>query len=937
MVVQTVSARRRLGMPCAWTSQAVRKLRGGETLFRPARRPAQRGGARVAELPTGTVTLLFTDIEGSTRLLRSLKGEYGRVLSAHRAVMRQAFSCHGGHEFGTEGDASFVAFGSPQSALLAAAAAQTGLAGYAWPNNADVRVRMGVHTGTPTVVDGDYVGLDVHRVARICSAGHGGQVLVSDATRSLVGEGDTAELGFRDLGYHRLKDLDRPERLHQLVARGLRKAFPPVRSLPPASNLPSIPTSFVGRGRELADVHAMLEDPAVRLLTLTGPGGTGKTRLALEAAGSLVERFPDGVWFVPLAAIEDSRHVGLAVVEALGLSNAQGRPTGELVAEHLGDRSVLLILDNFERVAAAAGWVHDLLSRAPQAKALVTSRAVLNLSEEHEYRVPPLPLPPRAAGDPRALLESEAVALFVQRARAVSPHFGLKESTAPAVAEVCARLDGLPLAIELAAGHLRLLSLEDLRRRLQARLPLLESRARDLPDRQRTLRNTIDWSYRLLAPDDQALFRRLAVFVGGWTLESAEAVVGTVDGAQGDLLSGLATLVEHSMVWRDEAAGTTRYRMLSTIREYAIGELERSGELAALRRRHAEHLIAVSETANLHLEQPDQMAWLAWFDAEMDNLRAALTWALERSSTDEDRQATALRFARSLGWLWYTRGDTREALSWLERVLEAGTEGPRSLRAPVLYLYAAFADRQGQAERAIESLQESVALFRAEDDGSRVAKALNALGDVTFRHGGHTEARRLWDDALTLVHDSSNPTDEHTVGLLTANLGILALEEGRLEEARALLERGLAVVHGHGDHRAVAQCQPYLAKAAAAEGDLPRAFALLSEALKFFDQWNDRPGLASCLEALAAMAAREREAVRAARLVGAAATVREAAGAPLLLAERNKLEQYIAPASAALGEEGLATATAEGQAMTLEQTVNYALTWAQGRSGATPA
>jgi predicted ATPase/class 3 adenylate cyclase len=893
----------------------------------------------VTELPTGTVTLLFTDIEGSTRLLRSLEGEYGRVLSAHRAILRQAFSCHDGREFGAEGDATFAAFGSPRSALLAAAAAQVDLAEHAWPNGAEVRVRMGVHTGTPTVVDGDYVGLDVHRVARICSAGHGGQVLVSDATRSLIGEGNLGELGFHDLGYHRLKDLDRPERLHQLAGRGLRREFPPLRSLLPASNLPSVPTSFVGRGRELADVHAMLEDPAVRLITLTGAGGTGKTRLALEAAGKLVGSFPDGVYFVPLAAVEDFRYVGLAVAESLGLSSAQGRSTGELVAEHLRDRSVLLVLDNFEQVATAAGWVHELLSRAPRAKALVTSRVVLNLSGEHEYRVPPLPLPAAgAAGDPSALLESEAVALFLQRARAVGPQVRLQEATVPAVAEVCARLDGLPLAIELAAAHLRLLSPEDLRRRLQARLPLLESRASDLPERQRTLRNTIDWSYRLLSPDDQALFRRLAVFVGGWTLESAEAVAGTMDGSQGDLLSGLATLLEHSLVWRDDdATDTTRYRMLSTIREYAVSELERSGELAALRRRHAEHLIAVSETANLHLEQPDQMAWLAWFDAEMDNLRAALTWALERSSDGEDRQATALRFARSLGWLWYTRGDTREALSWLERVLEAGTKGPRSLRAPVLYLYAAFADRHGQVERAIASLQESVALFRAEGDRSRVAKALNALGDMTFRHGDHTEARRIWDDALALVHGSPDPVDEHTAALVTANLGILALEEGHLTEARALLERGLAVFDGHGDHRAVAECQPYLAKAAAAEGDMPRAYALLSKALAFFDRWNDRTGLAGCLEALAAMAAREREAERAVRLVGAASTVREAADAPLLLGERQKLERDIAAASAALGEEGVVTAMAEGQAMTVDQAVNYALTWAQGRSRATPA
>ena len=892
----------------------------------------------MTELPTGAVTLLFTDIEGSTRLLRSLEGQYGRMLSAQRAILRQAVSCHGGREFGTEGDASFVAFWSPRSALLAAAAAQTGLAGHAWPNGADVRVRMGVHTGTPTVVDGDYVGLDVHRVARICSAGHGGQVLVSDATRSLIGEGDMGELAFRDLGYHRLKDLDRPERLYQLAGPGLGEEFPPLRSLLPASNLPSIPTSFVGRKRELADVQAMLQDPAIRLLTLTGSGGTGKTRLALKAASSLVERFPDGVHFVPLAAVEDHRYVGLAVAEALGLSSAQGRSTGELAADHLRDRCVLLILDNFEQVAAAAGWVHELLSRAPRAKALVTSRAVLNLSGEHEYRMAPLPLPAAdAAGNPSALLESEAVALFVQRARAVGPQVRLEGATLPAVAEICARLDGLPLAIELAAAHLRLLSPEDLRRRLRARLPLLESRAADLPERQRTLHNTIEWSYRLLAPADQALFRRLAVFVGGWTLESAEAMAGTVDGSQADLLSGLATLLEHSLVWRDDVSDTTRYRMLSTIREYAISELERSGELAALRRRHAEHFIAVSETANLHLEQPDQMAWLAWFDAEMDNLRAALTWALERPSDGEDRQATALRFARALGWLWYTRGDTREALSWLERVLKAGAKGSRSLRAPVLYLYAAFAERHGQVEQAIASLRESVALFRAEGDRSRVAKALNALGDMTFRHGDRTEARRLWDEALALVNDSPDPVDEHTVGLLTANLGILALEEGRLTLARSLLERGLTVFDIHGDHRAVAECQPYLARTAAADGDLPRAYALLGEALAFFHQWHDRPGLATCLEALAALAAREREAVRAMRLVGAALTVREAADAPLPPTEREKFERDIAPVSAALGEEGVATAVAEGQAMTLDQAINYALTWAQGRSRPTPA
>ncbi len=468
------------------------------------------------ELPTGTVTLMFTDIEGSTRLLRSLGDDYGRLLRAHRAILREAVAGNGGVEFGTEGDACFLAFGSAAAALAAAAEAQVALAAADWPGGARPRVRMGVHTGSPVVVDDDYVGIDVHRAARICSAAHGGQVLVSGATRDAAEPGPGQAL--RDLGHHRLKDLDRPEHLFQLVAAGLAEDFPPPRSLPTPSNLPAVPTSFVGREAELAEASELLARPGVRLLTLTGPGGAGKTRLALETGRALAPRFPDGVWFVPLAPVTDPARVGLAVVEALRLTNPAGRDSIDVVADGVRDWAALLLLDNFEHVAEACGWVGELLGRAPRVRVLATSRIVLGLTGEHDYPVRPLP-------------SEEAATLFVQRAQAVRPHFAPDgDGGQAAVADICARLDGLPLAIELAAARLRLLSLDDLRRGLTERLPLLTSRARDLPERQRTLRNTIDWSYRLLAPDEQALLRRLSVFVGGWTWESAEAVVGEPTG-----------------------------------------------------------------------------------------------------------------------------------------------------------------------------------------------------------------------------------------------------------------------------------------------------------------------------------------------------------------------------------------------------------------------
>jgi predicted ATPase/class 3 adenylate cyclase len=874
----------------------------------------------VSELPTGAVTLLFTDIEGSTRLLQALGAGYGAVLGRHRAILREAFAGHGGHEFGSEGDALFAAFAAPGDALAAAADAQRGLAAAAWPGGVSVLVRMGVHTGSPMVVDDDYVGLDVHRAARICSAGHGGQVLASDTTRELAHSIDGG-LHLIDLGWHRLKDLDRPERLHQLAGPGLAEAFDPVRALPASSNLPTVPTSFVGRGGELAALAGLLEEPDVRLVTLTGPGGTGKTRLALEAGRALAGAFPDGVVFVALAAVTDPAMVGPAVVEALGLRNARGRAPVELAGEHLRDRSALLVLDNFEQVTDAAGSVGELLGLAPGLKVLLTSRIVLNLAGEHEFPVRPLPVPAAGDGiDPDRAMASDAVALFVQRARAVSPGFALDAANTAAVVDVCARLDGLPLAIELAASRLRLLTVAELGARLEQRLPMLASRNRDLPERQRTLRNTIDWSYQLLAPAEAALLRRLSVFVGGATLDAVEAVAGP---DAPDVLDGLTTLVEHSLVYRDDAAEPARYRMLQTIREYAqtrLGDDER--EAAA--RRHAEWFQARSLHATVQLDLPDQLVWLAWFDDEMDNLRAALAWALA-DPADGGRVVIAAELTRALGYLWYTHGQTQEAIGWLERVRATGVELSVQLKATVLYWYGHFADRRGDAGPAVAALEESAALLATTGDVGRTARALNALGAMRLGHRDLAGARLALEEARRLLADSPDSDDHHTLAHVDVNLAAVGLESGQLAEARRRLERALAIVAERGDRWAVASAQRDLARVAATEGDLAEAHGLAAAALETFAEWRDHNCVAETIEVLAGMAARTGQVVTSARLVGAAGAVREAVGGSMTALDRARLARETAPARAALGPDGFAAAAAEGASMTFEQAVGHAL------------
>ena len=555
-------------------------------------------------LPTGTVTFLFSDIEGSTRLVHSLGDRYGELLEDHHRIMRGAIASSGGTELGTEGDSFFAVFPTAAQAIEATVAAHRALAEHTWPDEAAVLVRMGLHTGDGKLGGDNYIGLDVHRTSRIAAAGHGGQVLVSETTRSLVASALPAGASLRDLGEHRLKDLESPEHLFQLVAAGLRETFPPLRSLDArAVHLPTQMSSFVGRTREKDVLLELLAKE--RIVTLTGPGGTGKTRLSVEVASQAADAFDDGAIFVPLAPISDPELVGPTIAAALGLREGPAGDTFETLVEHLRDRSLLLILDNFEQVMPAARTVGELVARAPRVKVLVSSREPLRISGEQEFLVPPLALPGRA-GDVRLdeLRAVDSVALFVQRAGAVRSGFDLTLENAPAVTEICARLDGLPLAIELAAARVRLFEPADILARLDRRLSFLAG-GRDVSERQRTLRGAIDWSHELLDHGEQTVFRRLSVFAGGTTIEAIEAVCQP-DQLGLDAADVVSSLHDKSLLRRADGPGALRVSMLETIREYGLERLEAAGEGGELRRRHALHYLALAEDTAEHVNGPDQ-------------------------------------------------------------------------------------------------------------------------------------------------------------------------------------------------------------------------------------------------------------------------------------------------------------------------------------------
>ena len=798
------------------------------------------------ELPTGILTLLFTDIEGSTRLLQQLGERYAEVLKECRRLLRLAFQhCHG-YEVDTQGDAFFVVFERAVDAISSAIELQRALFAARWPDQARVRVRVGIHTGEPRPVEEGYIGLDVHHAARIMSAAHGGQTLLSQITHDLVAKELSDGVALRDLGEYRLKDIAGLSHLFQLVIPDLPVDFPPpatTSSQRALYNVPSPSTSFVGREKEVAALSDLLDLPDVRLLTLLGPGGVGKTRLALQVAAKVAPRFAGGVCFVPLDQLSDPDGVVPAIAGALGVSGGQeGRdaPLIEQVQAALRDAPFLLILDNFEQIIAARRTVATLLAGCPQLKIVITSRELLRVQAEYLFEVPPLPLPDATAlRDVDRLSHYAAIVLFVQRARAVAARFRLTGANAEAVAGICARLDGIPLAIELAAARMRHFSAPAVLAQLEHGLSALRGTMQDAPQRQHTLYETIAWSYHLLEPAEQRVFRRLAVFVGGATLEAASQVCADASEAGEEVVELLATLVDKSMAQRrGEDESNTRYRLLQTLSDYGLERLIESGELEKTRTAHAAfYLLWVERIAPL-LAGAEQLDWLDRLDQDYENVRASLEWLSGGTEEENERTEQALRLCVALLGYWEMRGYFREGTTFVERILFKSRGLAPSVRAQALHGAGFLALLQDDSERAELFLRESQSLFRESGERAGMANILRLQGNLALSKDRYKIARRLLEEAMAIYRERG---DSRRAASTRSDLAQIAIVQCDFSRARTLLEENLAVYRASGNQGGIAYMlclQAFLLFVA--RGDAAEARRLAEQGQAIFKAIGDR-------------------------------------------------------------------------------------------------
>jgi predicted ATPase/class 3 adenylate cyclase/uncharacterized protein HemY len=921
----------------------------------------------MVDLPTGTVTFLFTDIEGSTKLWEQHPEAMRAALPRHDALLTAIIEKHAGLVVKRqgEGDSLFAVFARPTAAVAAACSLQQALLAEPWPAQTPLRVRVALHTGEAELRERDYYGAAVNRCARLRAVAHGGQVVLSQATAELAqaalpeGGRSGATWGLRDLGTHRLKDLQQPEHLFQLRHPSLPAEFPPLRSLEAfAHNLPAQLTSFIGREQAMAQVKQFLS--TTRLLTLTGSGGCGKTRLALQVAADLLEAYPDGVWLVELAPLADPTLVPQTVASALGVREQPGRPLTETLGDYLKPKALLLILDNCEHLLTACAQLADtLLRNCPRLRVLASSREGLGIGGEQTYRVPSLALPDaRHLPPPERLHEFEAVQLFADRARLSQASFAVTPTNAAAVAQVCERLDGIPLAIELAAARVKALPVEKLNERLDDMFRLLTGGSRTALPRQQTLRALIDWSYDLLSSSERALLRRLSVFAGGWTLEAAEAVCAGDGVEEWEVLDLLTSLVEKSLVLYEERGGEGRYRLLETVRQYARDRLLEAGEAAAVRGRHRDWCLALAEEAEPKLGGPEQVVWLDRLEREHDNLRAALAWTGAQGECE-----VGLRLGWALWGFWVVRGYVGEGREHLARLLALpGAEARTAARAGALNGAGWLAHRQGEYGAARALIAESLAIFRELGDKRGIARSLINLGFMACEQGDYGAARAHLEESLAIARERGDKQgiawsllrlgevtyDQGEYGAARAHLeeslamfreleskwgiawtllrlGEVAYDQGEYGAARAHLEESLAIHRERGDKGGIATALGSLGRMAHDQGDYGAARALLEEGLAIFRALGHKLGIAQNLEGLAALAVAQAHSERAARLFGAAEGLREATGAPLPPADRAEHDRPVAAVRTALGEEAFASAWAEGRAMSLEAVIQYAL------------
>ena len=913
-------------------------------------------------LPSGTITFLFTDIEGSMKLWGELPEAMRGALARHDQLLREAITRHNGVVFKTVGDAFYAAFCAASDALMAALNIHIDLQNEEWGAVGTIRVRIGLHTGEAEKRDNDYFGQTLNRVARLQAAGHGQQTLLSQATYQLVCDNLPPSVSILELGSHRFKDLPHPEQVFQLVYPGLQAEFSPLKSLGKPTlptNLPQQFTSFIGREKEMTAVKSFLLHK--RLLTLTGEGGNGKTRLALQVAAEVQENYPDGVILVELASLADPSFVAQTVASLIGMKEQAGQTIQQSLIEVLKSKQALLLLDNCEHLrTACAQFAAALVLSCPNVSLLATSREALGITGEQIYRVSSLPLPdPKHPINLEALPRYEGVQLFIERARLVSPDFDLTEQNAPALVHLCSQLDGIPLAIELAAARMRSLSVKDIDSHLHDCFRILKSGNGAAQPRQQTLQAAIDWSYNLLNEEEQQMFCRLSVFADGCAAKAAESICAP-DTDAWEVVDLLSSLVDKSLVIYERQDGADRYRLLETMRQYCHKHLVEKQENHTLRDRHCAYFLQFAEEAEPHLEGPHQSLWLNSVEAEHDNLRAALAWTINSE--------TQMHFISALWWFWYVRGYLSEGRGWAEGALMRSTSNPTVLRAKVLHGAAILAGFQGDYPKSQALHTDALAISRTLNDAKGVADALHGMGIMARRQGDNTRARQLYEESLAIRRQTK---DKRGIARSVTNLGIIAGLEKDYAAAQAYYDEGEALYRELGDKQGLAtlltnfaclfHMQNDLSAArllyeeslqikreisnkegvgvsvlnlvdiARMQGDYTSMWQLLQEGLNIFSELGDEQHVAFAqqhvilaLEACAVFLLRQGQPDAAARLFGSAEILREVSHSHLQQQEAEEHDRNAEAIRDVMGERACAEAWKAGRMMTLEQAVAYA-------------
>jgi len=866
------------------------------------------------------VTFLFTDIEGSTRLTQQYRDTWEVVRKRHHAILREAMESHHGHIFQVVGDGFCAAFPTPKDSLNAAIDAQRKLQTENW-DKSPIKVRMGIHTGEAELQDNEYHGyLTLSLVQRLMSAGHGGQILLSHPTENLLRGQLPRQVDLRDLGEYKFKDIFQPVRVFQVIAPDLQKEFPALRALDVCpNNLPIQLTSFVGRNQEVRQIKKLLEQ--YRLVTLTGPGGIGKTRLSIQVASELLKGYPGGAWLVELAPLTDPALVTQAVCAALDVNPPGNAPALNTLTGYLRPKKILLIIDNCEHlIDACAKLAEALLHACPNLQIIASSREALGIEGESAYRVPSLSLVDSKSGL-KMIEQSEAVQFFVERSRAILPGYTLTEANAPAIAQICQRLSGMPLAIELAAARVKMMSADEIAKRLDDCFELLTAGSRIAPPRHQTLRATIDWSHDLLTEPERILFHRLAVFAGGFTLEAAEAVC-----SQGikrsDILDLLGRLVDKSLVTVERADPTveTRYRLLETIRQYALEKLVGKGEAPAIRDQHLEFFVKLAEEAEPKVFSNKSGIW--WrLDKDLNNFRAAMEW-----STNSGKAVAALQIAGSLAYFWFAHG--LAGSEWHDHVQPALSrpEGMKRTLARAKALngigLSYWADMYPADARP--ELEEALSIGRKLNDSWTIATALRNLGLYASIHGDYEEAQTLLEQSLQIWQEMG-PEGRMGSSWTLIFLGEVALHQEQSERARLLLEKANTILREIGDHNFLAYSIRHLAQLAWREGNYEDATVLCKESLTFNQEVGDLRGVIACLAGFADIAVGQGKIERAVRLMATVENQLALIGTRLLILDKMEYERNLALLRAKLDEKTLARFWEKGKAMTMQQAIEYAL------------